>query len=87
MEVEGKGGEAGTTTTTAPRRFALPVNAENKATPVRLFSVAKPHMRDFHVSWFQFLSKESIVLYLYVSSLLYQNHTNNITYKNVRKIQ
>ncbi|EOA40211.1 hypothetical protein CARUB_v10008932mg [Capsella rubella] len=53
MEVEGKGGEAGTSTK-ATRRFALPVDAENKSTTFRLFSVAKPHMRAFHLSWFQF---------------------------------
>ncbi|KFK43563.1 hypothetical protein AALP_AA1G142500 [Arabis alpina] len=53
MEVEGKGGEAGPSTTTQ-RKFALPVDTENKSTTFRLFSVAKPHMRAFHLSWFQF---------------------------------
>nr|VDD07689.1 unnamed protein product [Brassica rapa] len=52
MDVEGKGEESRTTTTT--RRFALPVDSENKSTTFRLFSVAKPHMRAFHLSWFQF---------------------------------
>ncbi|GMH20728.1 hypothetical protein Nepgr_022570 [Nepenthes gracilis] len=37
-------------------RFALPVDSEHKATVFPIFSVAKPHMRAFHLSWLQFFS-------------------------------
>ncbi|XP_076922336.1 high affinity nitrate transporter 2.4-like [Bidens hawaiensis] len=44
-----------TTTTTAPNRtFALSVDSENKATKMKIFSVAQPHMRAFHLSWLSF---------------------------------
>ncbi|EPS59095.1 hypothetical protein M569_15715, partial [Genlisea aurea] len=33
------------------RKFALPVNSEHKATQFRLFSIASPHMRAFHITW------------------------------------
>ena len=35
---------------------AAQVDAEHKATAINIFSFAKPHMRAFHTSWFNFFS-------------------------------
>ncbi|KAL9257883.1 High affinity nitrate transporter 2.5-like protein [Drosera capensis] len=41
---------------TETMKFSLPVDSEHKSTALPIISVAKPHMRAFHLSWLQFFT-------------------------------
>jgi hypothetical protein len=53
---ERKGVNSKGTTDIFGRRFAVPVDAEHKATAMPILNCSNPHMRAFHASWFGFFS-------------------------------
>ena len=43
-------------------KFALPVDGENKATVIRVWSLAFPHMTAFHLAWVAFFIRHAPML-------------------------